>query len=277
MRMRMLACSVGSAMLAILLGACATTTMPIEAANANGSELVAPIKPDGQPQHYRFYPGDELSVRAVNRPELTITTRVDPYGYIVYPYVGPVLVKDLTADQVAERLAQGLKDGDYYRRVALGVSFVSSKEQYVYVLGEVKKPGPVPFIGSGISLLEALGRADGMTYDAEKSTVLWMRPRQSPPGVAKVNLAGLGDAAVSDPRIPNFQLSAGDIVYVPDSTIASVQRFMNRMFDILRPIVALESAVVLYDSAERVLSGRYPPAGSNNETFVVLPGGSGAK
>jgi polysaccharide export outer membrane protein len=201
---------------------------------------------------------------------------VDPYGYIVYPYIGPVLVKELTSQQVAERLAQGLKDGDYYRLVALSVSFVSSKEQYVYVLGEVKKPGPVPMIGSSISLLEALGRADGVTYDAEKSTVLWMRPRQSPPGVARVNLAALGDAAVSDPKIPNLQLSAGDIVYVPDSSIASFQRFMNRMFDILRPVVTLESAIALYDTAERVLSGRYPPAGTN-QTFVVLPPGGSAK
>ena len=94
MRLRMLACSIGPAILAILLSACTTTTAPIEAANANGGELVTPTRPQTQPEHYRFYPGDELSVRAVNRPELTITTRVDPYGYIVYPYIGPVLVKD---------------------------------------------------------------------------------------------------------------------------------------------------------------------------------------
>jgi polysaccharide biosynthesis/export protein len=272
MRLRMLARLICSSVVCALLGACAATgTAPIEATNPSGSEMVAPTKVP-VPEVYRFYPGDELSVKAVNRPELDITTRVDPYGYIVFPYLGQVHVKDLTSQEIAERLTRGLQDGDYYKRVALGVSYVSSTVQYIYVLGEVKKPGPLPITGS-VSLLEALGKAGGQTYDAEMSTVLWMRPRQSPPGVARVNLASLGDAAVSDPRIPNFQLSAGDIVYVPDSNIASFQRFMNRMFDILRPVVTLESGIVLYDSVERILSGRYPPPG-NNQSIVIIPGGN---
>jgi len=255
-----------------LLGACATSSPPpIEAANPNGSEMVAPSIQ--APQHYRFYPGDELSVTAVNRPELTVSARLDPYGYIAYPYLGQVYVKDLTSEQVAERLAQGLRDGDFYRRVALQVSFVGSKEQYVYVLGEVKKPGPVQLIGSSISLLDALGRAEGKTHDAEMSTVIWMRPRQSPPGVARLNLAAFGDPAVRDPKIPNVQLMAGDVIYVPDSTIVSVQRFANRMFDIIRPVLALETSIILLDGVTRVLNGTFNRGNTSNQTIILVPSG----
>lgn len=270
MRFRTFVCSVWPLVVA-MLGACAATgTEPIEATNHTGQEMVAPAKVTS-PQHYRFYPGDELSISAVNRPELTITTRVDPYGYIAYPYLGQVYVKDLTSQEVAERLTRGLKDRDYYKRVALGVSFVASKEQYIYILGEVKKPGPVSITGS-ISLLDALGKAGGQTYDAEMSTVLWIRGRQSPPGVVKLNLAALGDPRTSDPKIPNLQLVPGDVVYVPDSVITSVERFFNRMYNILRPVVLLEQGIILYDSAERVLSGRYPPPG-NNQTIIITPFG----
>lgn len=271
MRLRTFAWLIWSSTIFALLGGCAATgSEPIEATNPTGGEMVAPTKVPA-PQQYRFYPGDELSVTAVNRPELTVTTRVDPYGYIAYPYLGQVYVKDLTSHEVAERLTQGLQKGEYYNRLALGVSFVASKEQYVYVLGEVKKPGPVSIIGS-VSLLEALGKAGGQTYDAEMSTVLWIRGRESPPGVVKLNLAALGDPRISNANIPNLQLIPGDVVYVPDSVIVSVERFFNRMYNILRPVVLLEQGIVLYDSAERVLSGRYPPPG-NSQTIIITPFG----
>jgi polysaccharide biosynthesis/export protein len=256
----------------VLLGGCAATgTEPIEATNSTGGEMVAQAKVPA-PQQYRFYPGDELSVTAVNRPELSIITRVDPYGYIAYPYLGQVYVKDLTSQEVAERLLRGLQDGDYYRRAALGVQFVASKEQYVYILGEVKKPGPVPIAGS-VSLLEALGKAGGQTYDAEMSTVLFIRGRLSPPGVVKLNLADFGDPRSSDPKLVNLTLIPGDVIYIPDSPIVSVQRFANRMFEIIRPFVILESGIVLYDSVERVLTGRYNAnkTGGGTSTIIITP------
>jgi protein involved in polysaccharide export with SLBB domain len=195
---------------------------------------------------------------------------VDPYGYIAYPYLGQVYVKDLTPQQAAELLTRSLQKGDYYRQIALGVSFVASKEQFVYVLGEVKKPGPVSITGS-VSLLDALGKAGGQTYDAEMSTVLWIRGRQTPPGVVKLDLAALGDARSSDAKMPNFQLIPGDVIYVPDSAIVSVQRFFNRMFDILRAFVLLENGIILYDSAELVLRGAFPRNSNSTTTIVVNP------
>lgn len=220
------------------------------------------------PQKYRFFPGDELSVSAVGRPELSVTaTRVGPDGYISYPYLGQVRVKGLTAQEVAERLTWGLKEGNYYKRVALTVSFIASGQQYVYVLGEVQKPGPIAIAGS-VSLLDAIGGAGGQTYDAEMSTVLWIRGSQTPPGVVRLNLSALGSPYSSNPSIPHLMLIPGDVIYVPDSPIASVQRFMNRMFDIFRPVVDLGTGVVLYQG---LLQNRYPNGGGT--AIIVSPGG----
>jgi polysaccharide export outer membrane protein len=238
------------------------------AANPNGFEMLK--SPEHQePQPYRFFPGDELTIRAVNRPELATSTRVDPYGFIDYPYLGQVYVKDLTSKEIADRLAKGLEEGDWFKRPVLTVSFVGSKEQFVYVVGEVKKPGPIAINGS-IPLLDAIGLAGGQTYDAEMSTVMWIRGRQNPPGAVKLNLAAFGDPRSPNPKIPNYKLVPGDVIYIPDSTIVATQRFMNRMFDIIRPFVLVESGIVLYDSVSRILFGTYPPTSNSNQTTTVI-------
>ena len=252
---------------ALVAGCAATGITPLESLNANGAEN---LSKDENPEVYRFNPGDQLSVRAVNRPELTVPSLyVDPYGFISYPYIGQVQVMNLTAQEIADRLAQGLRDGDYYKRVDLGVNFLGSKDQFVYVLGEVKKPGPIAFTGR-MTLLDAIGLAGGQTYDSEMSTVLWVRGRQKPPGVVKIDLSSFGDARSADPKLANLALIPGDVVYIPDSAIASVQRFANRMFDIIRPFVALETGIVLYDSVELILRGAYPRGSNNNNSTTII-------
>lgn len=259
------------AMMAALLSACAATGVePIEATNENGAAMIKSIEPQ-QSQPYRFYPGDEIAIRAVNRPELSIPSlRVDPYGFISFPYLGQVEVKNLTAQEVADRLVRALQEGDYYKRVDLGVALVGSKEQFVYVLGEVKKPGPIPINGS-IRLMDALGLSGGQTYDAEMSTVMWIRGRQTPPGAVKINLKAFGDPRASGDKMLNLTLLPGDVIYVPDAPIVSVQRFFNRMFDILRPIVLLENGIILWDSVELILRGAYPRNSNNATTIIVNP------
>lgn len=248
-----------------LVAACADTgTAPVEAGNPAGREMISQSE-DTSPKAYRFHPGDELSISAVNRPELTVTVRADPYGNIAYPYLGQVNIRNLSPEEVAERLARGLQQGGYYNRVQLGVSLVSSREQFVYILGEVKTPGPVPITGT-IPLIAAIGRAGGQTYNAEMSTVLWIRGNQSPPGVVKLDMQSLGDPRATDPRIPTLSLLPGDVIYVPDSVIASVERFMNRMFNIIRPIVQLEQGIILYPDVESALRGE---GGRRTNTIVV--------
>lgn len=259
----------GIAAVVLLAGCAATGESPLEAENAAGAEMVTPsAATPAAPPVYRFFPGDEIAISAVRRPELSVTARVDPYGHIAYPYLGQVKVQDLSALEVAERLARGLQEGDYYTNPILHVSLVTAKEQFVYVLGEVKKPGAVAITGS-MPVLAAISAAGGQTYEAEMSTVLWIRGRQSPPGVVKVDLKAFGDPRTRDPKIPNLTLIPGDVLYVPDTVIASVERFMIRMYNILRPIVLLEQGLVLYPEVERMLNG--DTNGRDTRTIVITP------
>jgi polysaccharide export outer membrane protein len=255
--------------LAVLLSGCAAKgATPIEASNVAGEEMVKNDEASAAGTVYRFYPGDELSITAVNRPELSVSAKVDPYGFIAYPYLGQVNVKNLSAYEVAARLSGALQEQGYYNRTQISVAYVSSKEQFVYVLGEVKKPGEIPISGS-IPLLVAIGKAGGQTYDAEMSTVLWIRGRQSPPGVVKLDLEQLGNPRSSKPVLPNLVLSPGDVIFIPDSVIASVERFMGRIMNILQPIVELERGIVLYPDVEAVLRSGSRGGGSQTINIVV--------
>ena len=241
-----------------LAGCAATGKTPVEATNPQGKEMAAAAQsaPEAQPL-YRFYPGDQLSIMVLRRPELSVTTKVDPYGYIAYPYLGQVQVRSLNGAELAQRLASGLQEGQYYNSPVITVALVSSSERFVYVLGEVKRPGPVATSG-GLPLLAAIGAAGGQTYDAEMSTVLWIRGSQSPPGMVKLNLKEFGDPRGKD-AVPNLTMVPGDVLYIPDTIIASVERFMNRMFNVIRPVVELERGIVLYPDVERYLQGDYDP------------------
>lgn len=236
-----------------MLSACASTdkTEAVQAESIDGRETAASEQPVPA---YRFHPGDELSISAVRRPELTLTARVDPFGFISYPYLGQVKVRGLTPTQLAEQLKRGLEEGEYYTNPVITVSLVSSRDQFVYVLGEVKRPGPVSVTG-GTTLLAAISSAGGQTYDAKMASVLWIRGSQVPPGVVKLDLDAFGDPRKVDANIPNVIMLPGDVLFVPDTVIASVERFMTRMLNIIRPVVELERGIVLYPDVQAALKG----------------------
>jgi len=283
MTCRALVARLGSLALCMLLGACVAPgagEKPVEASNPPGQEMIASgLAEVNEIPHaaraeaaqdrsvYRFAAGDEVSIAAVRRPELSLTTRLDPYGYISYPYLGQVRARGLTAGELADLLTKELQQGELYTRPEIRVGLVSAGEQFIYVLGEVKRPGPIPITGS-VSLLAALGKAGGQTYDAEMQTVLWIRGSTTPPGVVKINLSEFGDPRSADPRIPNLVMIAGDVLFVPDSVIASVERFFIRFGNIISPLVELERGLVLYPEVERFLRGADPK--TNNVIFVPV-------
>lgn len=244
------------ASITLLLSGCSfsadiPTPTPI---NEQGQQVLA--SKETIPGGYRFYPGDEISIISVRRKELSMTVTVDPYGKIMYPYVGEVQAQGLTASELSERLNEALIATAHYRDPQLVVGLTSSREQIVYILGEVNRPGPIPITGK-INLLEALGRAGGKTYDAEMATVWFIRGSQSPPGVVKLDLDAMYDPK-SDVPILNVPMIAGDVLYIPDSIIASVERFFVRLGHIIGPIVDLERGIALWPLVEDVLQGKDP-------------------
>jgi protein involved in polysaccharide export with SLBB domain len=218
---------------------------------------------------YRIRPGDELRIDALRRKELSRSTRVDTFGNISYPYLGEVAVQGLSADELAERLRIQLVSNRYYNNPQLTVSVVASHDQFVYMLGEWTNAGRIPISGQ-IDLWDAIGKAGGRTYDAEMVNVVLVRSSLQPAAAVVLNLVGLFDpydSAAVHP-VPRFSLLPGDIVYAPATLIADAQRFFNRLFDIIRVPVAMESGIVLYPDVEDVIEGDTENSASDRNVII---------
>ncbi|MBC8358746.1 MAG: polysaccharide biosynthesis/export family protein [Candidatus Aminicenantes bacterium] len=93
----------------------------------------------------------------------------------------------------------------------------------VYILGEVRTPKVINIKGK-LSLVEAVIEAGGYTDNAITSSILVIRGELGSQKGIRLNLSRIlkkGDIA------QNIDLKPGDIVYVPRTFIASVERFLR--------------------------------------------------
>jgi polysaccharide biosynthesis/export protein len=91
----------------------------------------------------------------------------------------------------------------------------------VYVMGQVKNPGPYP-LTANMSFLEALSRAGGPNDNAAQGKIVLARPSKNTEQV--VDLASdIKNSGV------NYQLEPGDIVYVPKSGLATVGYVLQQL------------------------------------------------
>jgi polysaccharide biosynthesis/export protein len=82
----------------------------------------------------------------------------------------------------------------------------------VYVMGQVKNPGPYP-LTANMSFLEALTRAGGPNDNAQQGKIVLARPSKNTEQI--IDLKNFVETAGN-----NSQLEPGDIVYVPKSGLA---------------------------------------------------------
>ena len=171
-------------------------------------ELRAPIK------DYRLGPEDVLEVTVWKNEALSKVVTVRPDGMISLPLIGDVKASGLTADELSRKIAERLKEYKDSPQVSVAVKEVNS--YYVYIVGEVNKPGKIP-LKSHTTVLQAIALAGGFTQYASKSNMALVRMTQN------------GDGSVREIRVPlkyddllsgkgeagNPVLKTGDTIVVP--------------------------------------------------------------
>jgi len=167
------------------------------------------------PGGFLLGPEDELEITVWWNKDLTRATVIRPDGLISMPIIGDVQAAGLTADALAQRIAERLKQ--YLATnpsVSVSVKMINSYS--VYVLGEVTKPGKFQ-LKSYVTVLQAISMAGGFTEYARKNKVQVLRVTED------------GDHKRQEVRIPiryddvvagraepgNIVLHSGDTVVVP--------------------------------------------------------------
>jgi polysaccharide biosynthesis/export protein len=146
-------------------GASAQQPLPDQAAAAKAAQSGQGVGPVVLPKDFadlRVAPGDLLSVRVYDTPEMTDSYRVDQAGNITLPLCGKVSVEGLSLSDTAAHIESALKNGQYLANPQVTVDVEQYAGQYVTVLGEVANPGRVPLIAP-TTLGEILAQAGGVT------------------------------------------------------------------------------------------------------------------
>lgn len=236
----------------------------IACAHSRGPAADDPPIAEKPPSLAEFFlgPGDELEITVWRHPELSRLAKVDPSGMLVLPLVGDLQASGMSLVRLRDRIREGL--ARYIVDPQVGVGVRSLQGQKLFVLGEVSRPGAYQ-VDRPIGVLEAISEAGGFTLDARRRNVLLIRGGLSNPNLYKLDLARTLKEGELD---HNPVLRRGDIVYVPASLFADVDRFFRHVATAISPVVTLEQGIILEPLVKdiiRNIKGREP------RDRVILP------
>lgn len=169
-----------------------------------------PVDPAAQRE--TLGPGDVIEVRVFEEEALTGTSRIEADGTFVYPLLGSVNAAGLTATALAEHLKERLADG-YLRTPQVTVFVQEHNSRQVSVIGQVKRPGRYAY-RSGMTLIEAIAEAGGTTDSAVLASMKVTRLVEGRELSADVPFK-----EITQGRVTDFALQAGDIVFVAESAV----------------------------------------------------------
>ncbi|CAN5387844.1 hypothetical protein BH09MYX1_BH09MYX1_19820 [soil metagenome] len=154
-------------------------------------------------------PGDVLEITVVGEKELPKEYRVAGDGTLDFPYVPHLPASGLEPQQLADHLKKKLVDGKILTDPQLSVIVKSYASKKVSIIGQVNKPGSVPWT-DGVKLVDVVSQAGGFTSIADSKHVILTRqtgPNKSVTVVVSVD-------AITDGEQPDIALQAGDTIKV---------------------------------------------------------------
>jgi polysaccharide export outer membrane protein len=165
---------------------------------------------------------------------------VRPDGKISLNLVGEVDAADRTPEQIAAEIRQRVRKFYDKERLDVSVQVAEFKSRVVYVFGQVDEPGTKPFTGRD-TVLHVLAEAR-LNQEAWPEKIVVVRPNEDPNVKQRVtvDVKRMWETGELD---QNFVLEEGDVVYVPPSPLAQVNRTFDRLLSPIRPTLGIFSWV----------------------------------
>jgi polysaccharide export outer membrane protein len=186
--------------------------MPMGCAPVSKEALDEAAKPVSK--EFLLGPEDVLEVTVWRNQDLSRTVVVRPDGKISLPLIGDVQASGLSSSQVAGKIAQRLTEFKENPNVSVSLKEVNS--YFIYVLGEVLKPGKYP-LKSYATVLQGVSMAGGFTPFASKNRMQVIRTQTNEAGKeSQLRIPVPYNELVSGKgEIENFILKSGDTIVVP--------------------------------------------------------------
>ena len=167
---RLLSNFVLSFALAALCG-CQTGSSSPEVVDGNHNPKVAASSSAAQ-----LRPGDSLTVSLNGIPDPSNNAvQIDESGSLSLPYLGVIQAAGLNTGELSTAIRQAYLDRKFYTSISVSVVVT---ERYVYIGGEVQRPGRIPW-SPDLTLAKAVQSAGGFTLYAKETKVTLTRDRKA--------------------------------------------------------------------------------------------------
>jgi polysaccharide export outer membrane protein len=161
-----------------------------------GTSAVAPANPQipVSSSIAQLRPGDSLNIALQGVPDgSTNAVQIDEQGLISLPYIGTLTAAGISTAELSQRIRETYVSKRIYTTVDVAVSVT---ERFVYVGGEVQRPGRIVWTPD-LTVAKAIQSAGGFTLYAKETAVSLVREKTAYP--IDVKLAQKNPA--QDPRL----------------------------------------------------------------------------
>ena len=217
-----------------------------------------------QVTNYIVGPQDVLAITLYDQQDLSGKYTVEADGTFTFPLIGRVKAGGLSLRDVEQALRLALADG-FFRNPQLSVAVEQYRSQRVFVMGEVRNPGPYPLV-SDMTLIEALARAGSTTEHAAGEALIVRSSAASPTSgpvlpaqdggaeVLRVDVKALQSGQLSS----NARLRDGDTIFVPRAELVYVFGQVNRpgSYALQRGTTVLQALSLAGGITDRGATGR---------------------
>lgn len=197
--------------------ASAADTAAVAAADPKPSEPPAaapaddpPLTSHGVPDEYRIGAGDVLQISVWKEPEASVgSTVVRPDGKVSLPLLKEIEVVGMTPTEAEKLITARLTKFIPAVDVTVVVSAINSKK--VYMVGAVKKEGPIPYTYR-MTVMQAISEAGGLNDYAKRKKIYILRTQNG----KDYKLPFDYEAVLKGERMElNIPLLSGDTLVVP--------------------------------------------------------------
>ena len=173
--------------------------------------------------NYTLGANDVVQIDVLRHPEFSDKFSISEDGMIQYKYMGDILVKGLTKQQLEDKIKEAVSK--YVVSPEVSVTILEYGSKVFYMMGEVASPGQFIMKSEGISLRDAIHLAGLPTINASLRKCRLVTPSND--GKQKIENIDLYALLYYGDLRKNVIIKPGDIFYVPSTAVTKFIRVIS--------------------------------------------------
>ena len=187
---------------------------------------------------YRLGKGDIVTILVRGNSEFSGNFEIGPDGKIQYPFIGDIPAEGINKKELQEKIINLL--GKYVKFSEISVSVLRYQSKFIYILGEVNKPGKYYISGDTITLRDAIIEAGLPTKDAALKRTYLIKTDPLNPNNRKINLR---DILYKGKLKNNVLLTSGDLIVLPSTIHSKINNFLFKLLDPITRVAIIDNMV----------------------------------